>query len=194
MHLSGIDRKLWRLQQDILFKWATFCVFKYRTYNCVNQTRGLIQFFVPADASHRYEIVEYLESELERERQEPIELPDLDYKCPGTEIKVLVHTFSGITPYIDRDAVDELAAQAYQYLVAVVKRQARKQEAAKDTDILQPVYAALRGALRHIEWKYFNGDTPLFTQRDPKALKQNLERAFETIEALRDKDSRDAGN
>lgn len=185
-HLYPLDMHLWRLQQDVLMEWGTFCIFTHQKYNENMQERGSIRFFVPVDASHRYEIVKYLEAELKKLRQEAVTIGAHDYDHLIDGMDLTVHTFMGLAPYMDEKTVDALATQAYQYLMALAKRKAREQHVNEDPNILQPIYAALRAAIQHVDWKYFGGDTPmLFSQRDPEALRANLQTAFDVVEALR---------
>jgi hypothetical protein len=110
--LSSFDLQLWALVNHILVKWHTFVIFKWQMYDCRNMKKGYLNFFVPADAPFRYEIVEFLKKEIERFKQEPYDLgfPDGSGKHPGVEVDVeaSVEVFRGIEPYLDSETVDSV--------------------------------------------------------------------------------------
>lgn len=89
--LSGIDVRLWSLQQEVIYRWHTYCIFTYRHINVPKRQASHILFYVPRNATFCYEIAEYLNKELESVRCKPIE-DECGY-WPGTKVDVTVVTF-----------------------------------------------------------------------------------------------------
>ena len=115
-YISAFHLKLWSLVQEVLIRWQTLVIFKHIQYSVPDQTPGLIEFFVPADCRYRYEIVKFLEYELEKEK---IEEHEMD--CGGEKVTLprqdacvttVVHTFSGVPGHVDRDICEQMAAEA----------------------------------------------------------------------------------
>lgn len=119
--LSSHILKLWQLQQHVLLKWGTYCIFTWDMYSVPQRKKGYLRFFVPEDSTYRYEIVKFLEHELESENREPFEDPRLDYRFPGVEMSVRVIPFSGLQWYLEREHVEAIAKEMMQRLMKAVK-------------------------------------------------------------------------
>jgi len=120
-HLSGVDRKLWMIVHDVLHRWQTLVIFKYQMINVPAMKSGLIHFFVPADAPERFEIVQFLEHELEKERLKPEE----DWPGVDVEITACVDIFSGLEPYLTRDESEKLAEKWVKQFFEMMKRKGK---------------------------------------------------------------------
>lgn len=101
-NLSGLDVKLWKIVQHVLMTWSTLVIFKYWSRDVRTGERGLIEFFVPGDATHRYEIEEFLKTELADEASEDYAASKNIPEHPGTEVKIhlIIESFRGLEPYI----------------------------------------------------------------------------------------------
>ena len=125
-HLSSFDLKLWSLHQHIIVRWSCYTIFKVYHYNVPRQIDGLIMWFVPADHPFTYEVVKFLEHELETEKREATHFePDLNF--PGVDVKVSILTFSGIEPYLERSQVEKLAQESLNTLLKWKKGHDKKE-------------------------------------------------------------------
>ncbi len=90
--------------------------------------QGYIRFFVPGDSTYRYEIVKFLEHELEQFKQEPFEDKKLDYKHPGVTVIVYtsVDAFRTLEPYLERDKAQAIAREYAQQFMQILKRENAK--------------------------------------------------------------------
>lgn len=120
--LSGQDHRFWQLHQHIVLRWGCYTIFKYHEYNVPERRKGLLMWFVPADHTHRYEVVEFLEKELKPVRQEPRDVPSLDYYFPGVDAVVSVKAFSGIAPYVDVATSERLGKELLASFMAKIKK------------------------------------------------------------------------
>lgn len=129
--LNANQRRLWELHQHVLWKWGTYCLFTHRRVSVPSQLPEEIVFMVPKDATHRYEIEDYLRYELAEFAQEPYDDDSGDLPWPGTEVHVHVVPFSGVEPYADRDAMGRIAAEGikmFNQMLAEWKRDRKKKE------------------------------------------------------------------
>ena len=129
-HLSSRDMQLWGIVQHVLLKWGTQVIFKQQTYivpvNMGGPRRGYVDFFVPVDSPHCLEIVEFLEEELEDLRTE-----DHDFRgtlMPGTEVRIKVMPFSGLTGYTTRAQMKKVVDQFAQNFLARLEREKKQKE------------------------------------------------------------------
>ena len=127
-YLSSMDLKMWSLVQEILFKWNTLVIFKKEMYNVPNQTKGFISFFVPEDCVFCYEIVSFLEKELEDEIQEETVLTDVTIPGVDVEISTVVHTFSGVPGHVDREIIEQMAKEFTKRLKMEIKKSKKSKE------------------------------------------------------------------
>ena len=72
--ISGFLMKLWSLHQEIIFRWGTYTMFHYQrgipTAQKEHTIPGYINWFVPRDDANCFEIIQFLEHELDHEREE----------------------------------------------------------------------------------------------------------------------------
>lgn len=119
--LSGFDRKLWALHHHLCIEWKCYTFFKWQQINAPLHQRGLLQWFVPKDHEQCFEIVQWLEHELEKEQLDDCDMGG--FVMPGVDVSISVMEFSGVDGYLDRDTSEELARQFAERL----KRELRKQ-------------------------------------------------------------------
>ena len=130
-YLCPFELHMWSLVQAVLFRWNTFVIFKWQSMNCPEQKKGLIQFFVPRDCTHRYEIEKFLNYELEKEKQEPTDLgfADGSGKRPGQDVLVSsVMPFSGIQFHVDRDIIEKMVKGLTMKIINDLKQVKKKSE------------------------------------------------------------------
>ena len=124
-HLNSLDMRLWGLVQHVLFHWRTQVIFKQQSYivpvSMGGPRRGYIDFFVPVDSPHCLEIVQFLEQELEDLRTEDHEM--FDTLMPGTEVRIKVLPFSGVTPYMTQAQSKKLVNDFMQSFLARLQRE-----------------------------------------------------------------------
>lgn len=129
--LSSVELRLWSLVNEILLRWHTLVIFKYDRINVPIYKRQLISFFVPGDATYRDEIVEFLETELAREKtpdhhaKGDAQPGDLDGPHPGSELKVEVRVepFSGLTPYMTNEQIEKMTREFFATFMQRAKRE-----------------------------------------------------------------------
>jgi len=120
-YLCGLELKLWSLVQEILFRWNTLVIFRWDRLDARYQTPGMIRFFVPHDATHRYEIVKFLDYELEREKLKA------GMDLPGRNVEICdTMTFGGIEPYLPRDKSEAMAREFAKIFIPRVKNELDK--------------------------------------------------------------------
>lgn len=122
--LSAHDMRLWGLVQHVLVTWATLVIFKDERYSVPEGRRGLIEFFVPQDATFRDEIVAFLRRETDGLRRDgcPADPARGFPALPGTDVRVLVTHFSGVMPHITIAEHERMIAQLTSLLVQRLKR------------------------------------------------------------------------
>jgi len=125
-YLSSHDRKLWNLVQHVLLKWHTLVIYKWKMWNATIGQRGILQFFVPKDCTHRYEIVDFLKYELEKEETEDVKFKD--QLIPGVDVEVNVHTFSGLSGYVERDVMEEMSREFLAHMKTELMKMNKKDE------------------------------------------------------------------
>lgn len=108
-YLSGFERKLWALHHHLCLERQCYTLFKWHHWDATTGQRGLIQWFVPRDHDQCFEIVKWLEYELEKERTEDCDMGDV--VIPGVDVAIAVMEFSGVDGYLDRDISEALARQ-----------------------------------------------------------------------------------
>lgn len=107
-YLSGMDHRLWQLHRHIIFKYGVYTLYKWDRWNCVTGEKGLIRWMVPKYADQCYEIVKFLEYELESEKYKGDDiLPGRD-----VEVSVCVDEYKGIDFYMEKDEREKLALEA----------------------------------------------------------------------------------
>lgn len=112
--LSGLERKLWSLHHRLCIERQCYTFFKWQSCDARIGQRGLLQWFVPRDHPECYEIVVWLEHELEKERIEDWEAGHVT--IPGTDVNILVLEFSGVDAYLDRHTTEVLTIQIVEKL------------------------------------------------------------------------------
>jgi hypothetical protein len=120
-YLSSNDRMMWGIHQHILLKWNMFTIFKYQMFNCATGTKGHLQWFVPDEHPYTTTVKAWLESEL----QQFVIEPGGD-EWPGQDVEVVVagvHTYSGLTPYLEREQAEALAHNCMKQFMALLKKQ-----------------------------------------------------------------------
>ena len=118
-YITGTHTKLWQLVFEILTRWGILCTFKHREINVPTGLPEQIMFFVPKDATFHYEIISFLEHELENNRHDPHPMGDGEQHWPGTEVMIL--PYSGQEFYIERDRIEEIAKNMMQQLIQSLK-------------------------------------------------------------------------
>ncbi len=127
--LNSNTRRVWELHQHILWKWGVYCLFKHRDINVPQGIPEHIIFMVPQDSTHRYEIEEFLKHELEGMKVESFKSEVVDW--PGTKIEVFVIPFSGVKPYLDRDAGERIAEEGmklFRQMLAKIRKESEQEE------------------------------------------------------------------
>ncbi len=127
-YYSAFEAKIWSLQQEVLFRWHTLVFYKYEMWNVPQRKNGRIMFFVPADATHRFEIVKFLEHELEKERREGRWIPEWEEYWPGMDVDIhtSVEAFRGLDPYLERDQAEKMAKEWIETFRKRLKREDEK--------------------------------------------------------------------
>lgn len=102
--LSGFELNLWRLHQDILYRFGVYAIFKWRMMNAPERKNGMLQWFVPDPCENQQALMEFLEQELREIERAPTE------EIPGEEVAIhkSVHLFRGIDPYMTRATLDKV--------------------------------------------------------------------------------------
>jgi hypothetical protein len=108
--ICGHERHLWSLHQEVLHRWGVYTIFQWKRMHVGEMKNELIAWFVPRESPDCYEIIKWLEYELEKEIREPEE------DWPGAEVDIAVVEFSAIEPYVDRDTSEKMAQQFAQVL------------------------------------------------------------------------------
>ena len=129
--ISGFLMKLWSLHQEIIFRWGTYTMFHYQpglpTAHKEHSLPGYINWFVPKDDANCFEIVQFLEHELDHEREEGSWLGDTYF--PPKEVNVNVLEYSGaIQPYIEYDTIKKMAADLVPRLMNHLKEMKDERE------------------------------------------------------------------
>ena len=126
--LNSTSRRLWELHQHIFWKWGTYCIFKHSDIDVPRGIPELITFMIPKDATHRYEIEEFVKNELEGFKDKPIKSDLVNW--PGTEANVIVTEFSGVQPYTDKETIDRITKEGMKLFRQMLKDM--KKEGDKD--------------------------------------------------------------
>lgn len=127
--LSSVDLQPWRLVQEVLMRWSTLIIFTHQRTHVPKGIPTYFMFFVPKNATFRYEIVKFLEYETESWKQDviPCKPEDkesgVDYDWPGTKVSVDVTTFRGVDPHLDRDVRDKMIQEALKDIKMRFKKQ-----------------------------------------------------------------------
>lgn len=107
--LSAIDRKYWAIHHELIVSFECYTLFKYERWNCRTGRRGFLRWYVPRDHPQCFQIMQWLDHELDCERTTDWDMDDV--VIPGMDVWVEVMEFSGVDYYIDRDTSELLAAQ-----------------------------------------------------------------------------------
>ena len=118
--LSGFELKLWRLQQDIIFKWGTFTLFRWDRVNVPYQLPEMVTWFIPRDSSYCFEISQYVEKELKSLEREDVVVCGQNYPGCSTEIRIM--EFSGVEPYVEDERIKELAENLLNSMMAKIRK------------------------------------------------------------------------
>jgi len=111
MHVSELLLRLWSLVSHVMLRWSTLVIFDWQRYDVPQYRAQVIRFLVPAAATHRFEIIQFLEYELEPLKRAAKTV--LETKWPGSEVEVVASAepFSGLQPYMTRDEVERYARE-----------------------------------------------------------------------------------
>lgn len=128
--LSGNDRLIWSIHQDVLFRWGVYCIFKHTRINVPKGQAEMIEFFVPRDTTFRYEIIKHLEHELGALASDPIPAEDsgFEHGWPGTKVMVRIMPFKGIDFHTPRDVVEKIAEEAVKNFHNAVEQHRKKKK------------------------------------------------------------------
>lgn len=127
--LNSNTKRCWELHQHVLWTWGTYCLFKHSRIDVPRGFPERIEFMVPRDSTHRYEIEEFLKHELDGMKTDPIPAEGADdVRWPGTEVQVLVVPFSGVQPYCDRDTANRIAQEGVKQFRQMMANWKRKRE------------------------------------------------------------------
>ena len=112
-HLCSFEMQLWGIVHTVALEWKTLVIFKWRRFNVPERTDEWIDFFVPKDAVHRYEICEFIEGHLKKLRREPSYHEKYDHHWPGSHatLHCTLYTFRGAKPEIPADVADGMAKE-----------------------------------------------------------------------------------
>lgn len=128
-HLSDKEWWLWQLVHHVLVTWNTLVLMRWERINVPRKKNEIIWFMVPEHATHKHEIIKFLEYELERERREPEDIEG-EY-WPGTEVRIIVTTFRGFEPLMDRDKREGIAKEAMSQFFAAIDLKRRTEQHGK---------------------------------------------------------------
>jgi hypothetical protein len=118
--LSPFEFGLWSIQQEIIFRWGVFTIFRWDRINVPKGKREAIWWFVPRDEPDCYEICQWLEKEVGHNEREDTQMEDIVY--PGLDVYIKPLEFSGIDPHMEREEVEKLARKLHQRLIDAVKK------------------------------------------------------------------------
>jgi hypothetical protein len=136
--IASIDLQIWSVIREILLRWNTLVIFRWFRYSVPDQSPGLVQFFVPGDSRHRYEIEKFIMEELgETLNREPHDMgfSDGSGKFPGTKMEVVrvgVSAYSGMNPHVDRAVVEKMAREMTTRFISEIKRMQKEKEKESD--------------------------------------------------------------
>ena len=108
-HLCSFEMQLWGIVYTVALEWGTMVIFQWKMMHVPNKVDGLVNFFVPKDATHRYEICEFIEGHLKRLRREATEDEKYGY-FPGMQATIYctIFTFNGVHPEMRAGASDAM--------------------------------------------------------------------------------------
>ena len=86
--LCSNDMRLWGLVQHVIVTWSTLVIFKNRSFDVRDGSRGLVVFFVPV-GTFRDEITAFLETELDHFKSDGFPARDGHPAIPGTDVEVV---------------------------------------------------------------------------------------------------------
>jgi len=130
------ERQFWSLHQEIILRWGVFTMFRWERMHVGKRQDECIYWFVPREAPECYEIIKWLEYELEKEEREPSEDSKFGY-WPGCQVHVQVMECECVDPYIDRD-INEVLCKKYAKMFqdkmqkALQRRKEEKENGNKD--------------------------------------------------------------
>lgn len=104
-NLSSFEISLWQLHQHILHKWGIYTIFRWHRPHVPLMKEGLIEWFVPADATFAYEIRSFIEGEA----------PSFEFisdspDYPSTRMKVITYPFSFVKTYLTHEEANKITS------------------------------------------------------------------------------------
>ncbi len=99
-HLCVFELQLWGIVYTVITEWQTLVIFQWKRMHVPWKLPGVVTFFVPTDATFRYEICEFIQGHLDRMARDSSE----DY--PGLMIQIL--TFKGVHPELPAGTSDAM--------------------------------------------------------------------------------------
>jgi len=126
--MSVFDHKVWSLHQRVLMQFNCYTIFKTIPVHVPTGWEEYILWFVPADHTYTYEVVKFLETELESERREHTET------YPGCEVHVQVVTYTGLMPYLEEAAFRKIVEQCMKEFHQRLDKEKRHYEKRKEEE------------------------------------------------------------
>jgi hypothetical protein len=119
--LSSFELRLWSLQQEIIFRWGVFTLFRWDRADVRFKINDHVWWFVPRASSQCFEISQFIEKELERDIREEHTFKDGTF-FPGLDVTVKVLEFDGVQPYIEQDEILKMAENMTAQMMAYLKK------------------------------------------------------------------------
>jgi len=126
LSLSSFHHRLWSLHQRVVLQFNCYTVFTVQEMHVPKRIDQVIRWFVPADHPLRYEVIKFLEHELEDEKREPVTVAGTD--IPRSVVMVMAMPFTGLQPYLERDEAKKLAKQCFQEFLQNIKKHKKDED------------------------------------------------------------------
>lgn len=126
LSLSSFHHRLWSLHQRVMLQFNCYTIFTIQDMHVPKRIDQVIKWFVPADHPMSYEVVRFLEQELEDEKQEPVAVAGTDF--PASVVMVRVMPFTGLQPYLEVDGAKKIAKQCLQEFLQNLKKHKQKEQ------------------------------------------------------------------
>ena len=128
-HLCSLEMQLWGIVYTVALRWNALVLFQWKRMRVPKREDCIINFFVPKDATHRYEICTFIEGHLKKMRREPEEDEKHGF-FPGAQafIYCTTYTFDGASPEIPAETSTEMFKGWVQKImmdIGTPKRQSR---------------------------------------------------------------------
>ena len=102
--VSGRDRRIWSVIRESLIRWNTLIYHKSYPPNITAKIPEFHMFFIPVDATYRYEITQFIEKELSDLRREPVDMGMTDGTVfPGSSMTIYAITEN--EPHVDAEVL-----------------------------------------------------------------------------------------